>query len=80
VSWVVSFLIKGLAMPIFYEMMSEKRFFLQKFLHFADSDSQNGEVPPKISKAKPLSDHLIEKFSESYIPEHQLSVGESPLL
>jgi hypothetical protein len=70
-----------LATPIFYEMMTEKRFLLLlKFLHFADNDSYNGQVPPKIHKVKPVFDHLIQKFSESYIPEDQLSIDESLLL
>jgi hypothetical protein len=59
-----------LATPIFYEKMAEKRFFLVlKFLHFADTESYNSQLPPKIYKVKPVFDNLIQKSSESYIPE-----------
>jgi hypothetical protein len=42
----------------------KKRFFLLlKFLHFADNESYNGQIPPKIYKVKPVFDYLIQKFS-----------------
>ena len=70
-----------LATPIFFEIMTEKRFLLLlRFLHFADNESYNGQVPPKIYKVKPLLDHLIEKFQEAYTPNDKLSIDESLLL
>jgi hypothetical protein len=60
--------------------VTEKRFILFKFLHFADNENYNGQIPPKIYKVKPVFDHLIQKFSESYIPEDQLPRDESLLL
>jgi hypothetical protein len=60
--------------------MSEKRFFvLLKFLHFADNHAYRGQVSPKFYKVKPVFDHLVGKFSASYVPENQLSI-ESPVV
>jgi hypothetical protein len=61
--------------------MPEKRFFiLLKFLHFVDNDAYRGQVSPKFYKVKPVFDHLVGKFSASYVPENQLSIDESLLL
>jgi hypothetical protein len=68
-------------MPTFYGSISRKSFFiLLKLLHFAVSEAYRGQVPPKIYKMKPVFDHLIRKFSLSYVPEDQLSTDESLLL
>jgi hypothetical protein len=68
-------------MPTFYVSISEKRFFiLLKLPHFAVIEAYRGQVPLKIYKIKPVFGHLIRKFSESYVPEDQLSIDESLLL
>jgi hypothetical protein len=62
-----------LAMPIFYETVSEKRFFiLIKFLHFADNEAYHEQVLPNIYKEKSVFNHLVRKFSERCVPEDQL--------
>jgi hypothetical protein len=70
-----------LVMPTFYGIISGKRFFiLLKLLHFAVSEAHRGQVPKNICKMKPVFNHPIRKFSESYVPEDQLSIDESLLL
>jgi hypothetical protein len=67
-------------MPTFFESISEKRFFsLLKLLHFVVSEAYGGQVPLNIYKMKPVFDHLV-KFSESYVPENQVSIDENFLL
>jgi hypothetical protein len=56
-----------------------KRFFiLLKFFNFTVNEAHHGQVPPKIYKMKPVFDPLI-KFSESNVPEDQISIDESLL-
>ena len=69
------------ATPVFFEIMTEKRFFLLlKFLHFSDNEAYDGQTPPKLYKIQPVFDHLVRKFSEAYIPADKLSIDESLLL
>jgi hypothetical protein len=39
----------------------------------------SGHVPPKNYRVKPVFDHLIQKFSDSYVFEVQLSIDENLL-
>jgi hypothetical protein len=68
-----------LATPIF-EMMTQRDSFFFSNSCILLTMSYNGQVPPKSYKVKPVFDHLIHKFSESYIPKDQLSIDESLLL
>jgi hypothetical protein len=64
---------------LFYEIIAGKIFLLLvKFLHFAKSESQNGQVLHKLHKL--VFDYLIQMFSESGIPEKHLSTDESVVL
>lgn len=65
--------------PFFTKIMKESRFsLLMKFLHFADNNLMQENVPSrKLYKVKPILDHMRRKFMTTYIPEKYISVDES---
>jgi hypothetical protein len=48
-------------------------------MYFANIESYDGQVHPKIYEVKPMFDHLMQKFPDNYISEDQLMIAESLL-
>jgi hypothetical protein len=66
-------------MPVFHKVTEKKLFLLTELLHFTNNEGYDGHVPPKIYKAKPMFDHLMQRVSQSYVTEDELSTDESLL-
>jgi hypothetical protein len=72
---------ESIVTPYFSQIMTEKRFHLLKFLHFADNSKFDPDQhQKKICKIQPILDHLKSKFSAVYTPEQNICVNESLLL
>ncbi|XP_054716931.1 piggyBac transposable element-derived protein 4-like [Uloborus diversus] len=67
--------------PFFGKIMTEKRYgLIMKFLHF-ENDSSNFNTSnhpnPKLRKIYDLHDKIVHRFKPVYIPEQNISIGES---
>ncbi|XP_022829638.1 piggyBac transposable element-derived protein 4-like [Spodoptera litura] len=64
----------------FANIMSFHRFMeIKRCLHFTDNTVAR-DNPNKLTKIKPIIDHLNKKFSYLYLPEQQIAIDESLLL
>ncbi|KAJ8734236.1 hypothetical protein PYW07_014787 [Mythimna separata] len=65
----------------FGDIMSYPRFsVIKRCLHFVDNALCARGIPSKLTKIKPLIDHLTSKFSSLYLPEQEIAIDESLLL
>ncbi|XP_068201645.1 piggyBac transposable element-derived protein 4-like [Palaemon carinicauda] len=71
---------ESVSSPFFRKIMSGRRFdFLHKFLHLVDNTTIQDGPGRKLAKIKPVSDLILKKFMNNYIPSRNVSVDESLL-
>jgi DNA-directed RNA polymerase subunit RPC12/RpoP len=69
-------------MPIFLELLSERRFHLLLKFNFVDNKCYDEAIcgSKRLYKLKPILDHLNAIFNSVYTPERDVSVDESLMM
>ena len=72
-----------LVTPIFNNIMSRNRYqSILEFLHFNDNAFYHAADPDRdrIFKVRPLTEHLVKRFKEAYIPNREILIDEELML
>ena len=72
-----------LVTPIFNNIMSRNRYqSILEFLHFNDNTFFDVADPDwdRLSKVRPLIEHLVKRFKGAYIPSRKISIDEELML
>ena len=72
-----------LVTPIFNNIMSRNRYqAILEFLHFNDSTFYDDADPDRdrLFKVRSLTEHLVKRFKEVYIPSREFSIDEELML
>ena len=67
-----------LVTPIFNIMSRNRYQSIMEFLHFNDNTFYDAADPDRdrLFKARPLTEHLVKRFKEVYIPSREISIDE----
>lgn len=66
----------AISTPFFASVMPRKRFWmLSKYLHFCDVDATTTD--DRLAKLRPIIDHVLKVFADSYSAQEDLAVDES---
>ncbi|XP_022099413.1 piggyBac transposable element-derived protein 4-like [Acanthaster planci] len=69
-----------LKMSLFPSIMPRDRFLaILQALHFNDNSAMPEDCPDRLFKLRPVIDYLLEKFSNVYTPQRDISVDDSLL-
>ena len=66
-----------LVTPLFNKIMSRNRYqSILEFLHFNDNTFYDAVDPDRdrLFKVRPLTEHLVKRFKEAYIPSREISI------
>ena len=68
-----------LVTPLFNKIMSINRYqSILEFLHVNDNTFYDAADPDRdrVFKVRPLTEHLVKRFEETYIPSREISIDE----